>query len=113
MHSGRDMSIPIHSWCMSIHVASHNHRNTNATVLRLQAAQQELAEAQATVSQLHADLEDMQQKSAQAVESAQAAMQAQADRAQQQLAQVSASLEEAQNESEQVRQSPLIRFTVG
>ena len=78
-------------------------RHPNVLVPCLQAAQQELAEAQATVSQLHADLEDMQQKSAQSIESVQAARQAQADRAQQQLAQVSASLDEAQNESQQVR----------
>ena len=45
----------------------------------------------------------MQQESARTLESAQAAMRAQADKAQQQLAQVSASLEEARKESEQVR----------
>ncbi len=70
--------------------------------MRMQAAQQELAEAQATVSQLHRDLADIQQKSARESESMQAAMHAQADKAQQQLAQVSAGLDEARDESVQV-----------
>lgn len=70
---------------------------------RLQAAQHDLAEAQATVSQLRVDLGDIQEKGAQTAEALQAAMHAQADKARQQLAQVSASLEEARNESEQVR----------
>ena len=86
----------IPTWVKELHeVPSH-----------LQASQQELSEAQATVSRLHADLEDVQQKSAQALDSAQAAMHARADRAQQQLAQVSASLEEARSESEQVKSPP-------
>jgi len=70
--------------------------------MRSQAAQQELAEAQATVSQLHMDLADIQQKSARESESMQAAMHAQADKLQQQLAQVSAGLDEARDESVQV-----------
>ena len=54
------------------------------------------------VSQLHAELAEGQQKSAQAAESMQGAMRAQADRAEQQLSQAVADLEEAREESEQV-----------
>ena len=54
------------------------------------------------VSQLHAALAEGQQKSAEAAESVQGAMRAQADRAEQQLSQAAADLEEAREESEQV-----------
>ena len=54
------------------------------------------------VSQLHAELAEGQQKSAEAAESMQGAIRAQADRAEQQLSQAAADLEEAREESEQV-----------
>lgn len=54
------------------------------------------------VSQLHAELAECQQKSAEATESMQGAMRAQADRAEQQLSQAGTDLEEAREESEQV-----------
>lgn len=67
-----------------------------------QATQQELAEAQATVAQLEADLADARQQSTNTEESMRAAMQAQAVKAQQHLAHTAAAIEEAQAESEQV-----------
>ncbi len=67
-----------------------------------QAAQQEAAKAQGMVSQLHVELAQGQQKSAQASESMHGAMRVQADRAEQRLARVAADLEEARKESEQV-----------